>query len=252
MAAGLETAIESAHAFLDDDRPEPALAALEAVLAHDAHRVGALGAEAMGLAAVASRALGRDAEARAWSDRALSAMGDGDPEGAAEARVLAGLLEDRAELELASRAASTAGSLLRRAITLREAHDEEVGAETWLALAEAEQRAGAIDGALEALVRAEACAEERGDDESMALSREMRADVELERVEPDAAARAYEAAEQGWRAMDDHDGVVRCLVGRARAAERRDDDAAIEAICVALDEMGEDETAARLRAGDVG
>lgn len=249
---GLRAAVAEAHDRLDAGRADAALARLEAALASSRDALGPAGAEAMGLASIAARALGRAADARDWSDRAIASMESLRGAGACEALLLASLLEDRAELELAARAPGSAAALLRRAIALRAQHGEEADAESWLALAEAEHRAGALEEALRALDRAEPRAEADGDRESAALALEMRGDVALDGADAALASRAYAAAESAWAGFGDRAGVVRCLVGLARAAERRDDVDGIEAICARLDELGERERAARLRAGDVG
>lgn len=248
--SGLEGVVERAHLLLDEDRAAPALEVLEIALAA---RVGAgdvIRAEAMGLAAVAARALGRLHEARAWSDRALEHWKTGAADGAS---VHAQLLEDRAELELSARAPASAAAFLRRAIALCDEHALDApSAQTWLALAEAEQACGRDADAGIALAQAESRAAAEDDEESRALAMEMRGDLELAAADADAAARTYEAAEQRWRALRDPDGIERCLVGRARAAERRDDVDAIERVCAELDAIGASDTAARLRAGDIG
>jgi tetratricopeptide (TPR) repeat protein len=250
----LELAVEAAHEQLDGGDAATALDTLEAALAHAGADVTPLPlAEALGLLGVALRALERDLEARDVLDRAIRLLEGCPVSNALAARVLAGLLEDRAEVDLSSHAYSEAQRLLTRAIELRRACDESIGAETWLALSEAMQRAGNCEEALCSLDHAKRAALHDGDLESAALSEEMRADIELE--DPDsvaAATRSYASAEKKWRQCGDHEGVVRCLLGRARAAERCDDEELIQTISRELDVIGEHDLARQLRDGDVG
>lgn len=265
LLAAIRRAIDAAHDLLDEDRAADALAVIDELLvertlgaASDPPRAPARSpalraaiAEAEGLAAIALRALGRPGDARARSDRALAhASAALDALGSAPevSSIYADLLEDRAELELAARAPALAREHLRRALGLRESG---ACAETWLALAEAEQRAGDPDAAAAALREALDRARSEGDVGSEALALEMEGDVALDRAAPADADEAYARAERAWRALGDTDAVARCLVGRARAAERRDDPAAFEAIARQLDTLGARELAGRVRAGDV-
>ncbi|AKF09382.1 hypothetical protein [Sandaracinus amylolyticus] len=228
MDEELEEIIAAAHDALDDERPADARAMLEPAIARPGAR-DEVRAEALGLAAVAARAEGQERDARALSDRAI-ALASSSPE------LLADLLEDRAELELAARAPGSAASLLERAIALRASS----GAETWLALGEARLRAGALDGADDALAHAEQGARDEEDDEGVALAIEMRADVALARPDAAAAGATYARAIDAWRALEDDAAIVRCLVGRARAAELDDDAGAVAAILRELEAIDGD------------
>ncbi|UJR87164.1 hypothetical protein [Sandaracinus amylolyticus] len=237
----LDRVIAAAHDALDEGRHADARAMLEAAIARTEGR-DEVRAEALGLAAIAARAEGLERDARSLSDRAI-ALASQSPE------LLADLLEDRAELELATRAPSSATSFLERAIALRGSS----GSETWLALGEARLRAGDLDGADEALTHAEAGARDEDDDAGIALAIELRADVALARPDASAALAEYARAIEVWRGLDDEAAVVRCLVGRARAAELADDVDAVAQIlreleAVAGDVEGRDEALDEVRA----
>lgn len=245
--------MSEAHGQLDRGEAELALDALEALLSGGVDLAPLLWAEAMGLRGVALRTLERDDEARDALDQAIGVLNQPSIQNVGAARVLAGLLEDRAEIELSTRAYSKARVLLTRAIDLRQSWGESIEAETWLALGEAAHGAGDRDEALVSLARSEQAAREDDDREALALSYEMRADIELE--EPSRVTQAadhYVVAENAWRAVEDREGVIRCLVGRARAAERCDDDALVAMLIGELDSIGAHDVASQLRDGDIG
>lgn len=226
MDEALEGAIEAAHTALDEDRPGDAYAVLERALAGAEASSPELRAEALGLAAVAARAEGDARRARELSELALALAG-------AERELLADLLEDRAEIELALRAPASAAAHLRRAIALREPSD----AETWMALADALLRAGEHDAVEGALSRAEPLASRDGDGETLALVSELRGDVALALADAATARSAYSGALARWRAQEDDAGCVRALLGAARAAELEDDREGILAALAALESI---------------
>lgn len=248
-----ELVVLEAHEQLDRGEAELALEALEAVLSGGNELAPVLWAEAMGLRGVALRALERDDEARDALDHAIGVLDQAPIPNARVARVIAGLLEDRAEIELSMRVHSKARQLLIRAVDLRQSWDEAIEAETWLALGDAAHGAGERDEALVSLERAEKAAREDDDLEALALSHEMRADIELE--DPSGvndAAGYYVSAENAWRTIEDREGVIRCLVGRARVAERCDDDTLVATLIGELDLIGAHSIARQLRDGDIG
>ncbi len=250
----LEQAIETAHGQLDIGDAAEARDILEKVLALSSEKTSPLlRAQAMGLWGVALHALEQDDDARDMLDRAIRLLEVFPASDGPVARILADLLEDRAELALSSHAHSEAQRMLTRAIETRRRCNESIGAETWLALSEAMQRMGEREGALSSLDHAESAALDEGDLESVALSEEMRADIELE--DPSSvrqAAQGYASAEKRWRELEDSEGVIRCLLGRVRAAERCDDEALVGILTRELDAIGAHDLAHQIREGDIG
>ncbi len=250
----LEQAVETAHQQLDDNDAAKARDTLEKALALTSEDTSPLlRARAMGLWGVALRALEQDDDARDMLDRAIRLLESLPVSEPPVARALADVLEDRAELALSSRAPSEARRMLTCAIEARRRCDESIGAETWLALSEAMRGAGDREGALSSLAHAERAALDERDLESVALSEEMRADIELEdpsRVQH--AARGYASAEKKWRELEDSEGAIRCLLGRVRAAERCDDEALVDVLTRELDAIGAHDLAHQIREGDIG
>ena len=224
----LEDAVQSAHDALDDDQAADALARLSPKLAASTAASG-LRAEAHGLCAVAARALGLHVEARAHAQTACDLL---EPPASDEDRsALAAILEDAAEIEIASRSYAAARRCLERAVALRGELGEAVVAETWLALAEVAQREGDWARAMDAASRALAAATGDDDLESQALALELRGDVLVARAGSTrpAADEAYSLAGEQWAALGDPTAAGRCLLGRARLAEQREDVAALRA-----------------------
>ena len=224
----LEDAVMSAHDALDDDQAADVLARLSPRLKASTASPG-LRAEAHGLCAVAARALGLHVEARAHAQAACDLL---EPPASDEDRsALAAILEDAAEIEIASRSYAAARRCLERAVALRGELGEAVVADTWLALAEVAQHEGDWSRAMDAAARALAAATGDDDLESQALALELRGDILAARAGSTrpAADEAYALAGEQWAALGDPTAAGRCLLGRARLAEQSDDAAALGA-----------------------